>query len=108
MAKGRMLAAEYRSVFGKYPHIQFAIFAGREAIVVSRWLWLYQEDPESERWAVRIVLPDDEWFYRYDCLTRRDGYEIEKPSFEEALVYLFQHETHRLCHAARDGRRCFR
>jgi len=80
-------------------------FGANIALVISDWLWLYQEHPGSYRWSVRIVLPDDEWFYRFDCLTRRDGYEVEKPSFEEAVVYLFQHETHRRCHAAREGNR---
>jgi hypothetical protein len=107
-AKYAMVSAEYRQVFGKQPSLRFDGFAGCEAIVVSDWLWLYREDPGSARWSVRIVLPDDPWFFRFDCFTRRDGYEIEKPSFEEAVIYLFQHETHRRCHVARESRLCHR
>jgi hypothetical protein len=106
LSKGRRASAEYHEVFGEMPDMEFSTIAGEDALVVSGWLWLYRSC--GERWSVRISIPRDPWFLKFECFLRLDGFDIEKPSFDDALVYLFQHETHRRCHAAREGLVCRR
>lgn len=104
--KARRATAEYLAVFGERPDLEFVPSGDTDCIVLSGWLWLYRSD--GDRWTVRVLLPNDPWFAKFDCLRRKDGYTVEKPSFDDALVYLFQHETHRRCHAAREDWRCNR
>ncbi len=99
--------AAYEEVFGEIPEIAIVRHPcpdGR-AVVVAGWLYLFRT--LGTRWSVRIVLADP-WFARYPCFSRQDGYEIEKPSFDEALIYVLQHEAHRRYHTHRGSSRCYR